>query len=56
MWTPEAVITNGPSVQTYGKINMPQYYNECNNCERIQPDLLNAFRSNPFTHSLTSAV
>ena len=56
MWAPEAVIPNGPSVQTYGKINMPQYYNECTGCERIQPDLLDAFRSNPFTHSLTNAV
>ena len=56
LWAPEAVIPNGPSVQTYGKINMPQYNNECYNCERIQPDLLNAFRENPFTHSLTYAV
>jgi hypothetical protein len=56
MWAPEAVIPNGPSVQTYGKINMPQYNNECYNCERIQPDLLNAFRENPYTHSLTTSV
>ena len=56
MWAPEAVIPAGPSVQTYGKINMPQYYNECNNCDRIQPDLLNAFRENPYTHSLTYSV
>ncbi len=56
LWTPEAVITVCPNVQTYGKINMPQYYNECTGCERIQPDLLDAFRSNPLTHSLTSAV
>ena len=56
LWAPEAVIPAGPSVQTYGKINMPQYYNECYGCERIQPDLLNAFRNNPFTHSLTNAV
>uniref|UniRef100_A0A6C0E6A0 DUF5899 domain-containing protein n=1 Tax=viral metagenome TaxID=1070528 RepID=A0A6C0E6A0_9ZZZZ len=56
MWAPEAVIPAGPSVQTYGKINMPQYYNECYNCDRIQPDLLNAFRENPYTHSLTYSV
>jgi predicted nucleic acid-binding Zn ribbon protein len=35
---------------------MPQYYNECQGCERIAPDLLNAFKENPFTHSLSSAV
>jgi hypothetical protein len=45
-----------PSVQTYGAIRAPQYYNECNGCDRIQPDLLNAFRSNPYTFSLTNAV
>ena len=45
-----------PSVQTYGSITMPQYYNECAGCDRIQPDILNAFRSNPYTHSLTTSV
>jgi hypothetical protein len=56
LWAPEAVIPTGPSVQTYGKINMPQYYNECDGCNRIDPDLLNAFKNNPYTHSLTYAV
>lgn len=56
LWAPEAVIPNGPSVQTYGKSSMPQYNNECNGCERISPDLLNAFKSNPYTQSLMSAV
>ena len=45
-----------PSIQTYGAIRSSQYYNESANCERIQPDILNAFRSNPYTQSLTSAV
>ena len=45
-----------PSTQTYGSINMPQYYNECAGCDRIQPDILNAFRNNPYTHSLTTSV
>jgi hypothetical protein len=56
LWAPQATIRNGPSVQTYGKASMPQYYNECQGCERIAPDLLNAFKENPFTHSLSSAV
>ncbi len=56
LWAPQAVIPNGPSVQTYGKANMPQYYNECQGCDRIAPDLLNAFKENPYTHSLTSSV
>jgi hypothetical protein len=45
-----------PSVQTYGAIRAPQYYNECAGCDRIQPDILNAFKSNPYTHSLTTSV
>lgn len=56
MGTPGSVFPAPPSVQTYGKINTPQYYNECASCERISPDLLNAFRNNPYTHSLTDAV
>jgi hypothetical protein len=56
MGTPGSVFASPPSVQTYGKINTPQYYNECAGCERINPDLLNAFRNNPYTHSLTDSV
>ena len=56
LWAPSAVIPSGPTVQTYGKANMPQYYNECQGCDRIQGDILTAFKNNPFTHSLTNAV
>jgi hypothetical protein len=45
-----------PSAATYGQIRAPQYYNECAGCERINPDILSAFKSNPYVHSLTSAV
>ena len=45
-----------PSTQTYGAIRAPQYYNECAGCDRIQPDILNAFKNNPYTHSLTNSV
>jgi hypothetical protein len=45
-----------PSVQTYGALKASQYYNESAGCDRIQPDILNAFRSNPYVHSLSSAV
>jgi hypothetical protein len=45
-----------PSIQTYGAIHSSQYYNESAGCDRIQPDILSAFRSNPYTHSLASAV
>ena len=43
-----------PSADNFGKINMPQYYNENMNCERINPDILNAFKKNPYTQSLQS--
>jgi len=45
-----------PSVQTYGAIRAPQYYNECIGCDRINPDILTAFKNNPYTHSLTTSV
>jgi hypothetical protein len=45
-----------PSVQTYGAIHAPQYYNESASCDRINPDILSAFKNNPYTHSLTSSV
>jgi hypothetical protein len=45
-----------PSTQTYGAIHAPQYYNECASCDRINPDILTAFKNNPYTHSLTNSV
>ena len=54
-----AMASNGgpgtiPSTDTYGKINAPQYYNECQGCDRINPDILTAFKQNPYTQSLNS--
>jgi hypothetical protein len=45
-----------PSTRTYGNMNFPQQYDQNINCERIQPDILNAFKNNPYTHSLTTSV
>jgi len=53
---PASVIAMPPSKELYGNIHAPQYYNECAGCDRIQPDILNAFRNNPYTHSLTTSV
>lgn len=55
-FTPSSAIPLPPAKENYGSLHMPQYYNECNTCERISPDILNAFRSNPYTHSLTDSV
>ena len=44
-----------PSVETYGKARMPQNYpRNAIECERINPDILDAFRNNPYTQSLHS--
>jgi len=54
LWAPSAVTQSGPSIQTYGTTNKPQY-NESQD-SRIEPSLLQAFKENPYTHSLSSAV
>ncbi len=53
---PDSVIKMPPSAENYGKINVPQYYNESAGCTRIEPSILDAFRANPYTHSLTTSV
>jgi hypothetical protein len=54
----DPISVGGPtmtaSTETHGKVHMPQYYNECTNCDRIQPDILDAFKNNPYTQSLNS--
>jgi len=56
MWVPSKMPQMPMSKETYGKIRAPQYYNQCIGCDRIEPDLLTAFKSNPYTHSLTNCV
>jgi len=56
MWVPNNMGYKPVVKENYGVIRSPQQYDQNINCERIAPDLLNAFRQNPFTHSLTNAV
>ena len=49
-----ANVTVIPSIDTYGDVNMPQYYSDCQGCDRINPDILKAFKNNPYTKSLNS--
>ena len=56
MWVPTNMPQIPTSKETYGKIHVPQYNDECIGCTRIEPSILNAFKSNPYTHSLTNAV
>ena len=53
MWAPSSMSQHIPSTQTYGKMNVPQY-NNGKEMERIQPDILTAFKDNPYTQSLQS--
>ena len=46
--------TTIPSAETFGKINMPQQYDLEVNSNRINPDILSAFKSNPYAQSLNS--
>jgi Family of unknown function (DUF5899) len=43
-----------PNMNTHGSINMPSYTEKEN--DRLNPDLLQAFKNNPYTHSLQSVV
>jgi hypothetical protein len=43
-----------PSTDTIGKYNIPQTYNQGIAVDRMQPDILTAFKQNPYTHSLQS--
>jgi hypothetical protein len=43
-----------PSFESIGKIHMPQQYKEDVNLERIDPNILQAFKSNPYAKSLNS--
>jgi hypothetical protein len=51
-WAPSAGPSSIPGVEMHGKMTMPQSYDNSINNERINPELLNAFRQNPYTHSL----
>lgn len=56
MWAPQTAINMGSSIDTYGRVNVPQYNNQCVGCDRINPDLLEAFKKNPYTQSLQSVA
>ena len=61
-WNPGPSANSGlggmpPSANQMGQLSKtPQYYQESINCERIQPDILDAFKKNPYTQSLHSYV
>ena len=56
MWVPNSSIALPPTKQTHGNTDMPQYTPQSTqmNEQRIDPGLLDAFKANPYTHSLSS--
>lgn len=54
MWAPRGGQSTIPSMETHGSISAPQYIDECQGCDRINPDILTAFKQNPYTQSLQS--
>jgi hypothetical protein len=58
LWAP-TMIGNGTAPfpkEMYGAIRQPQQYNSGIEVDRISGDLLQAFKNNPYTHSLTDCV
>lgn len=58
LWAPTAIVPGGPSTNTYGHLNTPERSEKWNNqgCERLDGRLLDAFKANPYTQSLTSTA
>lgn len=57
LFSPSSIISLSAGKDQIGKFNTPQIYDESKiGCERISPDLLDAFRQNPYTHSLTTSA
>ena len=58
MWVPTSIgIPLGPSIQTHGSLNTNlQFVDNEKNCNRIDSNLLKAFKENPYTQSLHSVA
>jgi hypothetical protein len=56
MWVPTNMPQQAMTRETYGQIRQPQQYDQSIERDRMQPDILNAFKENPYTHSLTNSV
>lgn len=57
MWIPNNASAIPPSSQTYGKLDQPYaQLEQKTDYDRINPNLLNAFKQNPYTHSLNNSV
>ena len=55
-WVPTNMPHRSISQHTHGSMREPQHYNQSIAVDRISPDLLTAFKENPYTHSLTNTA
>ena len=51
---PTSADASVPSARALGAITMPQQFDQTINSERINPDILQAFKTNPYAQSLNS--
>jgi len=56
MWVADTLPNTGVSVEHYGKQSAPQQLRSDMNSQRMDNDILKAFKQNPYTQSLHSAV
>ena len=56
LWAPSAVIPSGPSIQTLGKTVQPPYKNTTFTNDRINPDILDSIKNNPYIFSFNSVA
>ena len=56
MWAPSNMPQQSMSKELYGKMIEPSQPKQNIEIERMEPDLLNAFRKNPYTQSLNSTA
>lgn len=54
LWVKNGGIYTPTNSSNYGEISGKVNFNDTHNFERINPDILTAFKSNPYTHSLNS--
>ena len=53
MWAPSNMPSKSMSKELYGKLVEPTHNQQNIAIERMAPELLSAFKGNPYTHSLT---
>jgi hypothetical protein len=55
-WVTSGGPTNIQGVENYGRVNTPHQYSNQQDTNRIDPNLLSAFKANPYTQSLHSVA